>query len=180
MRENSRAWFAILVVVAVTAVMTPAIVLAAGGSGQGFDAIVRAIETRYHVHATRIPFMGLISCVAGAYTHGGVRGLHVAEIEHLEGPVDGDELNTLVAERVGQGWQRMIRETDRNGGEQSLIYVRPEGNRMGMLIVERSNDEMNIVQLSADPKNLADEIDKHHHHDHNEDAENSQTGGESE
>jgi hypothetical protein len=151
--------------VGLAAVMTPAIVLAAGGvgAGGGFDDVVRGIEQHYHVHATHIPFMGLISFVAGRATHGGVHGLHVAEIEHLEGPVDGDELTAIVQDHAGPGWQRMIRETSREGGDQTLIYVRPEGNRIGMLIVERDTHDMNIVQLSMNPDQLSDEIQKHHH-----------------
>ena len=56
--------------------------LAGGGAGR-FDGVVRTIETRYHVHATRIPFLGLISFVSRKATHGGVSNLHVAEFEHF-------------------------------------------------------------------------------------------------
>jgi len=157
-----RTWFAVLVLLGLVAVMAPAIVLAAGGGGQGFDAVVTGIESRYHVHATRIPFMGLISVVAGISTHGGVHGLHVAEIEHFDGPVDGAELNALVEQHVGQGWQRMIRETSRSG-DQTLIYVRPEGSHMGMMVVDLSGNEMDVVQMSVDPQRLTEEISKHHH-----------------
>ena len=159
---KSNFWFAGLVAAGLTAVMTPAILLAAGG-GMGFDAVVHGIESRYHVHATRIPFMGLISGIAGISTHGGVRGLHVAEIEHLEGPVDGAELNALVEQYAGAGWQRIIRETSRSGDEQSLIYVRPDGDRLKMLVVDLDNHEMNVVQMSMNPDRLADEMSNHHH-----------------
>jgi len=152
--------------------MAPAIVLAAGG-GQGFDAVVTGIESRYHAHAMRIPFMGLISIVAGVSTHGGVHGIHVAEIEHLDRPVDGEELNALVAERVGKGWQRVILETSRDGGEQSLIYMKPDGNRMGVLIVDLSGNEMDVVQVSVDPGHLDDDMGQfrhHHHQQHDSDS----------
>jgi hypothetical protein len=164
MRSNT--WFALLIPVGLAAVMTPAILLAAGGGGGGFDAIVHGIESRYHARATRVPFMGLVSGIAGIATHGGVRGLHVAEIEHLEGPVDGAELNSLVQERVGKGWQRMIRETSRDGDQQSLIYVKPEGSRMGLLVVDLDGHEMNVVQVSVDPDHLDDDMGQFRHHHH--------------
>jgi len=177
-QRKPSSWSMAWVPVGLAAVMTPAILLAAGGAGSsgGFDEVVHSIEQHYHVHATRIPFMGLISFIAGRSTHGGVRGLHVAEIEHFEGPVDGEELTALVQQHAGTGWQRMVRETSRGGVEQSLIYVRPEGDHLGMLIVERDTHEMNIVQLSMNPDKLSDEIDKHHHHadsdaDRNEDKD---------
>lgn len=162
-KKNS--WSLGWVPVGLAVVMTPAILLAAGGNGAGggFDDVVRGIEHRYGVHATRIPFMGLVSFVAGRATHGGVHGLHVAEIEHFEGPVDGEELTALVQDHAGKGWSRMIRETSRNGGEQNLIYVRQEGNHLGMLIVDLDGHDMNIVQLSMNPDQLSDEIKKHHH-----------------
>jgi hypothetical protein len=172
-------WSALLVVLGIACILTPAIVLAAGGSGQGFDAIVRSIEVRYHAHATRIPFMGLISGIAGISTHGGVRGLHVAEFEHFRAGdepdlnFDGAEFNALVEEHVGHGWQRMIRETGR-GKEQTLIYVRQEGEHMGMLVVDLSGNDLDVVQLSVNPEHLMDEVSKHRHEhgrDHNADKD---------
>ena len=148
MRSNT--WFALLVAAGLAAVMTPMILLAAGGGGGGFDAVVHGIESRYGVHATRIPFMGLVSGIAGIATHGGVRGLHVAEIEHFDGPVDGAELNALVEERVGKGWQRMIRDTSKSG-EETLIYVKPDGNRMGLLVVDLDRSEERRVGKECRP-----------------------------
>ena len=174
MRQSIR--YAIFLPLGLAAVMTPAIMLAAGGGGTGFDAVVHGIESRYHAHANRIPFMMLISGVAGIATHGGVRGLHVAEIENLTTPVDGAELNALVEQRVGPGWSRMIRDTTRSGGVESgqtLIYVRPDGDRMGMLVVDLEGREANVVQISVDPDHLSDEISQHRHrkHDVSDDAE---------
>ena len=143
--------------------MTPAILLAASGAGGGFDAVVHGIEARYHVHASKIPFMGLMSLVADHATHGGVHSVHVAEIEHMEGPVDGAELNALVAEHVGPGWQRIVRDTNRSGDEQSLIYVKPEGGRLGMLVVDLDHKEMDVVEVSINPDKLSDEISEHRH-----------------
>jgi hypothetical protein len=177
MRSNT--WFALLVAVSLAAVMTPMILLAAGGGGGGFDSVVHGIESRYHTHASRIPFMGLVSGIAGIATHGGVHGLHVAEIEHLEGPVDGAELNALVEERVGKGWQRMIRETSRDGDQQSLIYVKPDGSRMGLLVVDLDGHEMDVVEVSVDPAHLDDDMGEFrpHHHKRAHDSDTSATSG---
>jgi hypothetical protein len=162
-------WSMALVLGAVAAVMTPAILLAASGGGMGagfesgFDSVLHGIESRYDVRATKIPFMGLVSLIAGHATKGGVRGLHVAEIENFKGHVDGAELNALVAERVGPGWKRMVRETSRSGEEQSLIFVKPEGSRIGMLVVDLDHRELDLVQMSLDPDKLSEEISNHHH-----------------
>ena len=171
--KKATLWSVILVPVAIAAIMTPAILLAAGGPGfgksQGFDAIVRSIEVRYHAHATRIPVKGLISGIAGISTHGGVHGLHVAEFEHFRGdgdrPVDGAEFNALIEQHVGPGGQRMIRETSR-GGDQSLIYVRAEGEHVGMLVVDLDQNDLDVVQIAVNPDHLMEQLDEHRHKHH--------------
>ena len=173
MKSNTS--FAVLVLAGLAAVMTPAFLLAAGGTGQGFDAIVHGIEERYHVHATRIPFMSLVSGIAGVATHGGVRGLHVAEFDHFRAdtdvPVDGAEFNALIEKHVGPGWERIVRETSRNGGDQSFIYVRPEGEHMGMLVVDLDSHELNVVQMSINPDQLTKELSDHHNKVHQDEPD---------
>src|ERR1035441_7579556 len=138
-------------------VLIPAGVVLAS-SGGGVEGVVSSVESRYHVHATRIPFMGLVSLISHTATHGGVGGMHVAEIENFTEPVDGDELNRMVEEKLGAGWERMIRETSRHGKEQTLIFVHPEGERMGMFVVDLDGSEMDVVQVSVDPNHLNDQI----------------------
>ncbi|MFY9856172.1 MAG: hypothetical protein WAK26_20075 [Terracidiphilus sp.] len=155
-----------VVPVVFVALLIPVAVLA----GSGFDGVVSSIESRYHVRATRIPFMGLVSMVARRATHEGVGDVHVAEIENFSAPVDGDELNRMVEEKLGTGWERMIRETSRKGKEQTLIFVHPEGERMGMFVVDLDGNEMDVVQVSVDPNHLNDQIGSYEHRHSNNDG----------
>ena len=150
------------------ALLIPVVVLAGGGA-TGFDGVVSSIESRYHAHATRIPFLGLVSLIAGKATHEGVANLHVAEFDNFTAQVDGEELNQLVAQKLGQGWERMIRETSRKGGEQTLIFMRPEGKRMGLFVVDLDGHEMDVVQVSVDPDHLNESIG-HYEHRHDSDS----------
>jgi hypothetical protein len=162
-----------MILIAFVALAIPVAVLA--GSGEdGFGGVVHSIEGRYHVRATRIPFLGLISFISKKATHGGVGGLHVAEIENFSGPVDGDELNTMVGEKLGAGWERMIRETSKSGHEQTLVFIHPEGgDRMGLFVVDMDGNEMDVVQVSVDPRHLDDDIGhySHHHRDTDKDSD---------
>jgi hypothetical protein len=158
-----------LIPIGFVALAIPVAVLAGGGEG-GFDGVVHSIESRYHVHATRIPFLGLISLVSRKATHGGVGGIHVAEFENFSGPVDGDELNQMVEEKLGAGWERIIRETSRKGSEQTLVFIHPEGDRMGMFVLDKNGNEMDVVQVSVDPNHLDDDIGHYGHH-HREDSD---------
>ncbi len=162
-RPGPRIWIPLGCAVLCVVVIVPWVALAAGGGG-GFDGVVSSIESRYHVHATRIPFMGLASVVAWTATHGGVDGVKVADFEHFSTTVDGDELNQLVEEKLGQGWEPMIRETSRHGGEQTLIFAHPERRRMALFILDLNGRELDVVQVSVDPRRLSETIGKYGHH----------------
>ncbi len=153
-------------------VVVPWVAHAAGGEG-GFDGVVSSIEGRYHARATRIPLMGLASLVAGTATHGGVSGVRLAEFEHFSAPVDSDELNRMVEQKLGQGWERMIRETSRHGNEQTLIYAHPEGKRMALFILDLDGNEMDVVEVSVDPQRLNDTVGKYQHRDRDGGSNNS-------
>ena len=166
-----------LIPIGLVVLAVPAAVLA-GGEG-GFDGVVHSIEGRYHVRATRIPFLGLISFVSHKASHGAVGGLHVAEFESFTERVDGDELNRMVEDKLGEGWERIIRETSKKGGEQTLIFIHPEGERMGMFVVNLDGNEMDVVQVSVDPKHLDDDIGRYSHRHHDKDEDGDTPGGQS-
>jgi hypothetical protein len=142
------------------------VVVLAGGSQSGFDGVVSTIEPRYNAHPTRIPFLSLISIIGRKATHEGVANLHIAEFANLSADIDGNELNQIVEEKLGSGWERIVRETNRHGGEQTLILIHPEGQRMGLFVLDKDGNEMNVVQVSVDPNHLDDDIGRYsHHHD---------------
>jgi hypothetical protein len=153
----------LLIPVCFFALAVPVVVLANGARG-GFDGVVAAIEEHYHVHAEQIPFLGFISFISRKATHGGVSGVHVAEIDNFEADVDGEELNRIVGEKLGAGWDRVIRETGRRGRDQTLIFMHPEGQRMGLFVVDLDGHEMDVVQISVDPNHVNESIGKYDHH----------------
>src|ERR1700722_16107813 len=134
----------ILVPIGFLALAIPVVVLASGAQG-GFDGVVSSIESRYHVHAQRIPFLGFISLISHKATNGGVNGLHVAEIDDFHADVDGEELNKMGEKRLGSVWGGGIRETSRKGGSQTMIYMHPEGPRMGLFVLDLDGHEMDVV-----------------------------------
>jgi hypothetical protein len=156
-----------LIPIALVSMAVPMAVLASSGEG-GFDGVVNSIENRYHVHGTRIPFLGLISLISRRATGGGVGGIHVAEFDNFTEPVDGAELNRMVEEKLGPGWELMIRETSRKGKEQTLIFIHPEGKQMGMFVLDLDGHELDVVQVSVDPDHLNQKVGQyeHHHRDH--------------
>ncbi|MGA8743625.1 MAG: hypothetical protein WB561_20705 [Terracidiphilus sp.] len=154
----------VLIPICFLALAVPVVVLAGGGAQGGFDGVVSSIESRYHVHAQRIPFLGLISFISHKATSGGVSGMHVAEIDDFHADVDGEELNKMVEEKLGAEWERVIRETSHSGNSQTLIYMHPEGPQMGLFVLDLDGHEMDVVQVSVDPNHLNESIGKYEHH----------------
>ncbi len=159
----------LLVPICFVALAVPVVVLASGAEG-GFDGVVSSIESRYHVHAQRIPFLGLISFISHKATNGGVNGMHVAEIDDFHADVDGEELNRMVEQKLGAEWERVIRETSRKGNSQTLVYMHPEGARMGLFVLDLDGQEMDVVQVSVDPKHLNESLGKYEHHHHEDES----------
>ena len=160
----------ILFPVCFVALAVPVVVLASGARG-GFDDVVNTIETRYHVHAQRIPFIGLISFISHKASGEAMSGIHVAEIDDFHADVDGEELNHLVTEKLGMGWERVIRETSHKSKDQTLIFMHPEGRQMGLFVVDLDGGEMDLVQVSVDPNHLNESIGKYEHHPHDGDKD---------
>ena len=155
------------------ALLLPVAVLAASGEN-GFDAVVHSVENRYHARATRVPFMSFVSAIARAATKNGVGGMRVADIEDISEPVDGAELNRIVAEKLGPGWERMIRDSSHN--EQSLIFVHHNGQRAGVFVVDLDGREISLVEFFVDPSHLQESLDQHtrHHHESADDGSASE------
>ncbi len=168
----------ILIPLCFFALAVPVVVLANGAQG-GFDGVVSSIETRYHVHAQRIPMLGLMSFISHRASGGAVSGMHVAEIDDFQSDVNGEELNNLVQQKLGEGWERVIRETSRKGDNQTLIFMQPEGKRMGVFVLDLDGHELDVVQVSVDPNHLTETVSKYQHHHDDDSDKNSHDDGES-
>ncbi len=153
----------VFVLVCFVALLVPVAVLASGGEG-GFNGVVRSLEVKYHVRATRIPFMGLISMISRRATQGGVSDVHVAEFDDFSEAMDGEELNRMVEQKLGPEWERIVRETSRYGESQTLIFMHPEGARVGLFVLDASGRELDVVQVSVDPAHLNDKLNEYQHH----------------
>ena len=143
-----------------------AIALLAGGSahvfaaGREFDRLLSEVSQRYEIRPTRVPLMGFVSLCARVVSHGGVRNLHVAEFDNLKAPLDLSALAALVRTSVGSDWQPFVIERSRNGGEQSVIFVRPAGNTMRMLIADYARGELDLVEMELNGDALAKWMNK--------------------
>ncbi len=136
-----------------------------------FDTVVTAVEQKYETHAQRLPMMGFVSLWARVVTLGGVKGMRIAEFDHLTGVADAAELDKLMSESLGGEWQRFVTERERNG-EMNLIYVQPDGHAMRMLIADYEHGELDLVRVEVNADRL-----KHWMHDPEGSARRHDYGG---
>ncbi len=127
----------------------------ASAADREFNGVVHDVSQRYHLHATKVPMMSLVSLCARVATHGGVKGLRVAEFGGVSPSVDMTALSGLVRANLGPEWQPFITEQSRDGGEQSVIYVRPMGKSMRMLIADYDGGELDVVRMELNGAALA-------------------------
>lgn len=170
MTRRAYGWMAaglagVMVAAMVLAATPQGAVLAASEDERAFHELQQALEARWGGHAQHIPMQWLVSSAAGVYTHGGVSRMHIAEIDDLPKRIDGADLEAMATARMGAGWQRIVRETSREGDEQSLIYVKPEGDRLAMMVVDFDNGEMDLVEMAIQPNQLSKQIRRWEHQD---------------
>lgn len=140
-----------LLLLAVPALALPAMM---SSSNNDFDGVVSAVEHRYDLHAQRIPMMGFVSLCARVATNGGVKGMRVAEFDHVSGIADTDELARVVSASLGEAWQPFV--TDRHGNSGlSVIFVQPHGDAMRMLIADYEHGELDVVRMELNGRQLA-------------------------
>ena len=124
-----------------------------------FNSVVSGVEQRYQVHAQRVPMMGMVSFIARVATHGGVKGMRIAEFDNLKetgsGSFDQENLFSLVSSRLDAGWKPFVTERSNHGDDQTVIFVRPVGESMRMLIAEYEHGELNIVRLEMNGSQLS-------------------------
>ena len=120
----------------------------------GFNAAVAAVEQQYHPQQQHIPFQWFVSLCATISTGGGVRGLRVADFNHVNGVTTPQNLSALLSSHLSTDWHRMILSRD-DASDFSLIYVRPEGRSMRMLVATYNHGELDLVRMDLNGQRLA-------------------------
>jgi hypothetical protein len=124
-------------------------------SSHDFESVVSGVEQQYSVHAQRIPLMGFISLCARATTLGGVKGMRIAQFDHLAHP-SATRLYGVMQSELGTEWQPMVMDRSARTSEVSVIFVRPVSDRsMQMIIASYDNGELDLVRMELDGAILA-------------------------
>lgn len=146
----------LLLLVAAMSVFT----LGATPARAGFDEVVRAVESRYHIHRTTIPFFGLVRFALWVAHPGGVSDVQLATFEdaHFD---DERGLAEIVSRNAGEAFQPLVRSRSKRGGEVTQIYAHPLGNdRVALLVFAHDRSDTTIVRVVVAMDKLQQAINK--------------------
>lgn len=144
----------LLLVAVGVALLVVANVDASSRKSGGFDAMVKALSEHYSVHPKKIPLMWAVSLCARGATHGGVRGMRIAQFDHFGPLADQSEFEAMVASKLGDDWTPTVREHESNGNE-SLVYTREDGRLTEFVVITLDHGELNAVRMEMNPEQLS-------------------------
>jgi hypothetical protein len=127
--------------------------LCATGCSSGLNAVVSGVEQRYSVHADRhFMAMEFTSICSRLATHDGVKGLRVAEFNHI-GKLDTGSLDFLMQSKLGAGWKPVVKE--RRQDKLSVIFVRPDGDSMRMIFAGYKHGKLDVFRMEMNGPTFA-------------------------
>ena len=124
-----------------------------------FGTIANAIDSHRGVKRVWIPFLGLARMVAWVASPKGVHDFQLATFEGAE-RLDPRDLQQLMADKAGEGFQPLVRTWSRRSKEWSFIYARPRpnGTRVELLILAHDNDDTVLIRVDVDTQIIAREL----------------------
>lgn len=133
------------------------VMAAAAPAAAGFNSIASTIERTQHVRPKWIPFMGLGRIVVHLMKPNGVHDFKIAIYDG--GRISPDvDLTSIVRDKIGSGWQQMIRSRSLKDHENATIWAKPDGDTVRMMILSQESDETVLVEVAVDPEIFADSI----------------------
>jgi hypothetical protein len=123
--------------------------LAAAGDRE-FRGVVHSIESTYGVHHMRIPLLGVVLFFVRP---AGVGGLKLAVFEGFKTPNDAAEVTRVIESSLGPDWHPFVKVQSKGAkGETTLIYARPAGGRMRLMIVALESCEATVVEVNVNDR----------------------------
>jgi hypothetical protein len=149
----------LVLLVALVSVFT----LGATPARAGFDDIVRAVESRYHVHHTYIPLFGLVRFALWITRPGGVSDVQLATFEHAHFD-DTQDIAEIVRRNAGEPLQPFVQTRSNRTGETTLIYAHPlDKDRVALLVFAHDHSDTTILRVVVSMDKLSKTMNHPHH-----------------
>jgi hypothetical protein len=129
----------------------------ASASAQGdFRTVVKAVETKYAVHHHGFPGLW----IAKPFMIGsGVSGLKMALFDGFDcTDVTSAEFESVLKGTLGPEWLPFASVVSKH--ERTVIYTRPSGSKLAMLIANFEGDGLTLMQMNVGSKAMHDWVDE--------------------
>lgn len=156
-----------------TAISTPQ---SARARDKEFGVLVHYVESHYHAHRQYRFLLGFASIAVNIAHPEGVKGMKLALWENARIRANkDDDFSDVVRAGLAEDWKPMVRVWSRRNGERTVIFAKPDGKDMKLLVATIDQEEAVVVQVKINPDKLGQYIDEecrnHRHDDHrNKDA----------
>jgi hypothetical protein len=115
-------------------------------SDRDVQAVVSALEQRYGLHHTDIPWMAKPFMKSSGLP----RDVGLFENQAIPASVSLQELESLASAALGAEWHAFVRVSSRRDNERTLVFAKPEGKHMILLIVSAEAHETTVVKTRLD------------------------------
>ena len=126
----------------------------ASAKEQGFNAIVKSIESHYRVHRTRIPFLGVANFAIKFVRPAGVKAFKLATFDDQDFsvPINDAAFEASLRNSLEKGWQPLVRRHAHRGGdnERLYIYTKLDGKDLQVISVTIEARQATVVEAKLD------------------------------
>lgn len=142
-----------------------------------FGVLVHYVESHYHAHRQYRFLMGFASLTVNIVRPYGVKGVKLALWENGKFKPDKDDVDfpAVVKAGLAEGWQPMVRVWSRRDGERTVIFAKPDGKDMKLLVATVDQEDAVVIEVKINPEKLSrciDEWSRDDRHDHHGEKNN--------
>jgi len=114
------------------------------------DKVVHAIERDFGVRHQHIPMLGFAMFVGRAASGFQMPGAKLAIFaDQRLAQRSPEELQNSVKDALGPDWSPLVKSTLNHGNEQNLIFVRPDNQKLQMMIATIERGEVSLVEVKV-------------------------------
>ncbi len=119
------------------------------------DRVAHAVEVQLGIRRTHIPMLGFAMFVGKVATGFQMPGAKLAIFENERlSTCTPRQLESAVSNALGSEWTPFVKSVSNHGGEQTWIYLRPQGKGLHMFIATAVSGEVSLIEVKASERQM--------------------------
>lgn len=144
------------------AVITLLASMPALASDNGFDALVKRVESNYHVKRTHIPLLGVVNFALKFVHPAGLKGFKLATFENgsFWDGASPQDFDSVMRSSLNKDWQPLLEHESKHTRERTVIYSKLTGKDVELIVAAFSQSDATLLQVKVAPGTLGKWLDK--------------------